>query len=1395
MKQVLGVDVGSVAVSLAVVNEEGRVLFTAYRPHEGAIRTALQSLLEEIDIASVSAVAATLSGPELLRDVPRFDTQVAMIAAVKRFHPDVGSLLFVGGENFGLITFNAAGEYERFRSNSSCAAGTGGFLDQQARRLNLRSAAVLSTVAFCNEGLAPKIATRCAVFAKTDLIHAQQEGYSVGQISDGLCEGLAKNIIDTLGLDRELRQPLVLAGGVALNKAVVRHLSRLLSIEPIVGEHAHLYPAIGAALLLWEEGSLPPIGVVSWNDLFVEERRTRAYAYPPLQLERSPYPDFSSREHRVFEPQRGPAPVECDLYESLAPHEEVYLGIDIGSTSTKAVLTRADGRVIAGFYTYTSGRPLNAVQALFAAIDDLAARQGTSFSFRGVGTTGSGRKFIGRIIAADLVVDEITAHARAAYELNPAVDTIIEIGGQDAKFTTMKEGMVTLSVMNTVCAAGTGSFVEEQAKRLGVPLSAYADRALEKPAPAANDRCTVFMERDITTYLMEGYTTDEVLAAVLHAVRENYLSKVAVEAHIGENICFQGATARNKALVAAFEQRLKKPIFVSKFCHLTGALGCALILAENRANGSSFRGTGMWREEIPLEHEVCELCHNHCKITKITVQGETVAFGFLCGRDYDTRRYVGPDRAAYDLIRERRAVFQIPAFSPRREASLKVGIPNALYLAEEMPFWRFFFGALGIETVTSENFVEAVAEGKRLSRAEFCAPMQAFFGHVAHLADKCDLIFLPSSFEAREKDREVRRFYCYYTQYAAALVLGALEEPIRRRVISPVVDHQSFQAKIDLFRALKPHLNRNYWEIYNAYESARSFFEERKGRLRNIYERETMPRKGKNDIAVVLLGRPYTVLQPAMNKGVPDIFSRLGISVFSQDMLPYRKEEIAEIDPLLKRLHWNYAAKILKAALFAAHTPGLYPVYVTSFKCAPDSFALEYFRRIMEHYGKPYLVLEVDEHDSNVGYETRIEAAVRAFRNHAVRGTSAPHKREPLPVVPTIATKLPQRKTLLFPCIDPFVSKLYEAIFIKEGVDARLVPLTDRTIKRGIRKHTGQCLPVTIIAQSYADYIEDQGLDPAMTAVWMFESYIPCNIPMYPHLIKSLLETYDGGMEKVEVYLGELTMNDLSVPASVDTYFANLFGGMLRKAGCRIRPYEKQKGETDRVLADALNLLYNTFIGGAEKEDAVARIVARLKAIGTDETRRRPQVAIFGDMYARDNDVFNQHLIRCIEEYGGEAVTTPFTELIRLALPSYIKRWFAGGHYGDILFAKTVMTLVGQLEKSYYRLFSELFDEPLALPDIDHDAVLREFFLTPHHAGESLDNLVKIAALVKHYPDLALFVQVNPAFCCAGLVTEAMVPHIEQFAGIPVVTLNYDGTSKNINEKIRPYIRYPRRRG
>jgi predicted CoA-substrate-specific enzyme activase len=1389
MPSIVGIDIGSVALSLVLMDRNKSIVHSCYKFHQGAISETLRSMLASIDVRRVDGIAMTLSGPEILRNTTRFDTQIAIIAAVKQYHGEVGSILFVGGENFGLITFTEQGDYDRYRSNSSCAAGTGSFLDQQAKRLNLKSIDTLSMIAFCNKENPPKIATRCAVFAKTDLIHAQQEGYSIGQISDGLCEGLAKNVIDSLIPDQNIQTPLILAGGVSMNQAVVKHFRNLLKAEPIVGEYSHLYGAIGAALLYLEEETTETLRIGSWDEIFIDEQKEKNYGYPPLTLSLSQYPDFTGAERYNYQPRESLAQIEVDIYSPPKELQEVYLGIDIGSTSTKAVLINEKNEVLIGIYTQTAGRPVIAVQSLLECIEDIGNRRGCTFLFNGVSTTGSGRKFIGRIINADLMIDEITAHARAAFELDSETDTIIEIGGQDAKFTNMKNGMVTFSVMNNVCAAGTGSFIEEQALKLGVSLAEYAGRAINTPSPVSSDRCTVFMERDINNYLTEGYSVNEVLASVLHSVCENYLSKVALEANIGARICFQGATARNKALIAAFEHRLKKPIFVSRFCHLTGALGSALILAENKVMNSRFRGLALHKESIPVENEVCELCHNSCKINKVTVQGETVAFGFLCGRDYDTKHYVGPAKKHYDLLKERHKVFRMASPLRPYKSPVKIGIPHALYLAEEMPLWKHFFNTLGVETVTSENFKNAIKAGRKIAGAEFCAPMNAFFGHAQYLVDKCDYIFLPVYMEAKEPKQDAYRYYCYYTQFAASLAAGIKSLHLKNKTIMPVIDHLSFQSRIELFMLLKSILSSGYWEIYNAYEAALSFYNESAGKLRNIYERE-MP--GSKDVSVALLGRPYSILQNTMNKGIPDIFGNLSIKTFYQDMLPYHRDDLTEIDPLLSRLHWNYAAKILKAALFAARTKGLYPVYVTSFKCSPDSFAIEYFKRIMDKYGKPYLILELDEHDSTVGYETRIEAAVRSFRNHHTDKSRRTAPTRALSLNSESVTKI-KDKTLLFPCVDPLSSKLLEAVYIKEGVDARMVPLTEKIIQRGLRSNQGQCLPVNLMAQSYIDYIEDNFLDPAQTAVWCFESHVACNIRMYPQLIKSLLEANGGGLEKVDVYIGSLSMSDVSLQASIEAYFAYMFGGMLRKIGCKIRPYEREKGITDKIIAQSLNIFYNTLLGGRNKDDDVAKVVNLFKKIATAGAKR-PQVAVFGDLYARDNDVFNQDIIHCIEEYGGEVITTPFNEFAKLVANPYIRRWFHEGEYVDAIMTKTLIALVNQLEKSYYKQFNELLHEPSLDTDFDYEEVRAAFDVKIQHSGESADNLIKIAAEIRNYPDISLFVQTNPAFCCAGLITEAMAPRIEAYTGIPVVTLNYDGTGKNINQKIRPYIKFPRRK-
>ncbi|RME20129.1 MAG: CoA activase, partial [Deltaproteobacteria bacterium] len=634
MERILGIDAGAVSVAVVVVDDKGQVVRSAYRAHGGKPAKALELCLREIGASDGLERVATGSLSGSLGIERKEHELVAAVTAARKLHPGLGGLLIVGGERFSLSLFDSEGNYLYSRYNSLCAAGTGSFLDQQARRLGLSDSAELAALALDNRSPRPQIASRCAVFAKTDLIHAQQEGHSVEAICDGLCHGLAANIADTLFTHGLPRQPVVFAGGVALNEATRRHLEQITGIRFVVDGQAALYAAYGAALMALEKGEKDRKKAVHRAGSRHDDS-DRAL-YEPLRPTRGSYPDFSAHHSYLFRPNHVsiPAPVEVDDYRDLAGDEvAVVLGIDIGSTSTKAVLLAfgeisngGDPPVLAGFYTRTAGRPLEAVQGILEAASDWARRKGGRIDVRGLATTGSGRKFIGAVAGADLVLDEITAHARAAVELDPAVDTIIEIGGQDAKFTSLSDGRVTQAIMNYVCAAGTGSFIEEQAARLGCSLEDMEKRVMGRASPVASDRCTVFMERDLNQFLAEGHHPDEVLCAVLHAVRDNYLMKVARGGVIGKRVCFQGATAKNRALVAAFEQRLGIPIQVSRYCHLTGALGAALELRTQLRKGegapSRFRGLELYRKKIPLRSEVCQYCQNHCKLQMAEVDGD-----------------------------------------------------------------------------------------------------------------------------------------------------------------------------------------------------------------------------------------------------------------------------------------------------------------------------------------------------------------------------------------------------------------------------------------------------------------------------------------------------------------------------------------------------------------------------------------------------------------------------------------------------------------------------------------------------------------------------------------------------------------------------------------------------
>jgi predicted nucleotide-binding protein (sugar kinase/HSP70/actin superfamily) len=432
-----------------------------------------------------------------------------------------------------------------------------------------------------------------------------------------------------------------------------------------------------------------------------------------------------------------------------------------------------------------------------------------------------------------------------------------------------------------------------------------------------------------------------------------------------------------------------------------------------------------------------------------------------------------------------------------------------------------------------------------------------------------------------------------------------------------------------------------------------------------------------------------------------------------------------------------------------------------------------------------------------VGYETRIEAGVASFRNHARRaaqghGRSAAHRGPApapaaLPVNPR-TTRTLAGKTLLFPNWDPLLNPLAAAVLRREGIDTRVLHEDALLIRSAMRHNTGQCIPLNIIAEEAVHCVRAHGLDPARTALWLPRSGWSCNIAMLPPFLKTLFESFGGGMENIEVYSGELALQEVSFRATLNAFRAAMVGGLLRRVGCRLRPYETVPGATDAALAGAMDILVPAFEGRVARDTALREAAALFDAVPVARCRR-PKVAIFGDLYVRDNDVMSQDLVRAIERAGGEVIATPFTEYYRIVMGTNFRRMIELGDWSGWLGLKVTWT-AGEAMASRCRSYFERFLEPDA--PVEPGALewmRRNFGVRGEHAGESADNLQKVFHLVRAHPDLRLFVQASPAFCCPSLITEAMARTIERLTGVPVVSVTYDGTGTYRNGIFEPWLR------
>jgi len=1247
-KLYIGLDIGSVSLNTVLLDEEDKVIEDYYDYVHGkpfnVLRERLQSILDRLPREKIAGIAVTGTGGKLAIDLIGgifVNEIIAQATSSGRIYPEAQTVIEIGGEDSKLILLekdpsNGHSRLVDFEMNSICAAGTGSFLDQQARRIGVPIIREFGEMSLKSVD-PPRIAGRCSVFAKSDMIHHQQIATPLHDIVAGLCFALARNFRSNVARSKEFKKPVIFSGGVAANIGMVRAFREILDLkedELIIPEHHASMGAIGAVMYARSNGlEMNHFKGMQKLEKYLSEDQTSFNSLPQLQESEAIYDKVvhfkSNGEGRI----------------------KVYLGIDVGSLSTNVVLIDPDHKVIARRYLPTAGKPLEAIQKGMTEIYD---EVGDRVEVIGAGTTGSGRYLTGDFIGADTIQNEITAQATAAIDYDRTVDTIFEIGGQDSKYISIENGVVVDFEMNKVCAAGTGSFLEEQAEKLNINIvGEFGCMALNSECPVKlGDRCTVFMESDLNSFMQKGARNENLVGGLAYSIVYNYLQKVVADRRIGDKIFFQGGVTNNKAVVAAFEQVLGKKIIIPPHFDVTGAIGAAILAQRSmtKEQKTTFKGFGMRNATYDISRFVCQSCTNHCEIRKVKITGEkkSLFYGGRCER-YETD---GRKKVANNIpnLFNKRLEMLMDGFKEKEGVkTATIGIPRALMVFyQQFPFWRTFFEELGFNVVLSRESDKAlVTQSIETMTTETCLPVELMHGHVIDLIEKgVDYIFLP--FIVNAKFREGNKTFncnCPWVQTYPFMVKAALKGKIdESKLLVPTLHFRFFERALvkemttyfnDKFGLGKEEIKK---AIYKADEVQVAF-----EKSLVDYGTEVLKNIPENCRPVVLLGKPYNSGDPHLNLGLIEKLITQNVMPIPIDMLdltPYN------IFVNYRNMYWPNGQKIIAAAQHVAKTDGLYAVYLSNFRCGPDSFIWHYVTEELK--GKPFLHLEVDEHSADAGMVTRIEAFL-----DSLRGSEQNEKKDvtifrprPSPASP------PKDRILYFPYMNDGAYMLAAAAR-SIGVPSEVLPMQDEEDLAIGRKYTSskECFPMICTTGSFIKKLQEPGADPSKMSFFMPDHNGPCRFGQYNQFHRILFDRL--GFEKAELITpsNDTSYEDVAGEHGqkfrINAWKGFIVADYIRKIYRETRPYEINKGESERLYQDSIHRLERCIEKGARGlHKVLAGIAADFMAIKVDKSVRRPVVGIIGEIFMRDNAGCNGNIANRLEDLGVEVVIGPFSEWI-----------------------------------------------------------------------------------------------------------------------------------------------------
>ncbi|MDO8682353.1 MAG: acyl-CoA dehydratase activase-related protein, partial [Armatimonadota bacterium] len=1049
--------------------------------------------------------------------------------------------------------------------------------------------------------------------------------------------------------------------------------------------------------------------------------------------------------------------------------------------------------VLASYYRRTNGDPLAAVKDTLNQIQRQANEKGYKIGEIVAATTGSGRYLTADYIGADLVKNEITAQANGSLAFVDDLDSIFEIGGQDSKFIRLDGEVIIDFEMNKACAAGTGAFLEKQASRLGIEIQDFGDRAIAGTRPPELDwTCTVFAESAMVYYQQNNVPVEDLCAAICLASVKNYLHKNVGSRDIGKKIVFQGAVAFNKGMVAAYETLLGRKIVVPPFPHITGAIGAARLAFRDRPEKSGFRGFEQIAEgKYEMASFECRACANRCDVNTFQIEnGPKYFYNDRCEK-YSAVHKKDPADGLPNLFKEHEDLMMSVYDEKAPSGAKSVGIPRGLMFTEYFPLYKAFFTELGFEVEPSDKTSKRIIDlGLSSAIGEPCFPYKVAHGHYRDLIEKgVDYLFAPGILNTEQPNNNLRQSQtCPYLQAAPEVIATSigLEETSVKYLRPRLHFKRGYKHLLRVFTQVAHELGKGDGEAKYALDKGLAALKEYRRRI-DERGREILDNLGPDQVAFVVIGRPYTLYDEALNMDVGKKIQELGILAIPQDYIPMNEEDISDSWP---NAYNRQIQKKLAAARIIRGNPRLRAVVLTYFGCGPDSFANPFFK---DEVGEPCYVMQIDEHTADAGVITRIEA----FADTVLKSNTA-LEFEAIRTSDKSVMDLGDR-ILWIPHLSD-TAHVLAASLSAYGVNARTLPRSPDPCLNLARSVISEdvCLPSLMTMEDMLYRIRQPDFDSSKEAFFQGQSEGPCRFGMYYMLQRRILDKY--GLKDVEM----VTLGARSEHGGLGTLFSMVVWDglvchdLLYKMVLRTRPYEVNPGASDALFEKYVKKVCDLLPSHRKRlESARGRAQAVLGSHLEDFTgliheaqeefakiprrdEKRPVIGVVGEFYVRLHNEANQDVIRKIEKAGGEAWLAPMTEFFSyINLLGFI---LAKERMRDMPNRDDLGAIIGRWVNNHLVLRDEHKLFQAALPylegfeDIPCHEIMREGSKYVHYTfgGEAICSMGKAEDFAKR--GLDGIVSVIPFNCMPGNTVTALSPALrKRHNNIPFLNLDFDG--------------------